>query len=117
MDAIIDILPVTMARGLKVWWAYFWRSLVTLVVSMIVVGLVSFALGVVLALLLPLIGLAPEHVQQTARLAGTLLGLVAGLLSSAIPLWLILGKDFGEFRLALITYRPAAPSPEPDRET
>lgn len=108
MEAIIDILPVTKARVLKVWWAYFWRSLVTFLAMFIIVILVSIVMGVLLALLLPLVGLDAEHVQNLARLSGFLLGFVAGLLSSAIPLWLILGKDFGEFRLALITYRPAA---------
>jgi len=113
MEAIIDILPVTLTRVLKVWWAYFWRSLVTFIIMMMIVVLASFAMGVLLALLLPLAGLEPEHVQQMAQLSGTLLGLLAGLLSSAIPLWLLLGKDFGDFRLALITYRPAPLSPQP----
>lgn len=113
MEAIIDILPVTTPRVLRVWWAYFWRSLVTFLAMFIVVLLVSFALGVLLGLLLPMIGLEQEHVQGLARLSGFVLGIMAGLLSSAIPLWLILGKNFGEFRLALITYRPAA-VPTPD---
>jgi ABC-type sugar transport system permease subunit len=113
MEAIIDILPVTKIRVLKVWWAYFWRSLVTFLAMFVIVILVSIALGIFLAMLLPMVGLDAEHVQRLVRLAGFVLGFLAGLLSSAIPLWLILGKDFGEFRLALITYKPAtAPAPD-----
>lgn len=118
MEAIIDVLPVTTGRVLRVWWAYFWRSIVALMAMFVVILLSSIAFGVIFSLAMPLLGLGMDTAHGLSQLMGTLFGLLAGVLASIIPLWLILGKDFGEFRLALITYQPVTPdenrnSPEP----
>lgn len=112
MEAIIEILPVTTARMVKVWWAYFWRSLLVLAAAFIIMIPASFLLGFVTALALSKAGLEPESMQLILRLTGTVLGVSAGLLSSIIPFRLILNRNFNEFRLALITYRPADVSTE-----
>ncbi|MEJ2761874.1 MAG: hypothetical protein P8126_10190 [Gammaproteobacteria bacterium] len=112
MEAIIEILPVTAARTFKVWWAYIWRSLLILAAAFIIMIPISFLVGLVTSLVLSKAGLEPESLQLILRLSGSLLGFTAGLLSSIIPFRLILNRDFYEFRLALITFRPADVSPE-----
>jgi multisubunit Na+/H+ antiporter MnhE subunit len=116
MEAIIDILPATTPRVIRVWWAYFWRYLTTLIAMTIGMAMVGVIIGVLVRLLMHMLGLDAEHAQRLAGLAGLVLGFAAVLASSAIPLWLILGKDFGEFRLALISYRPVAAPPAPDQD-
>jgi len=112
MEAIIEILPLTAARILRVWWAYFWRSLLVLVAAFIIMIPLSFLFGLVISLALSKVGLEPESMRLVLRLSGSLLGFTAGLLSSIIPFRLILNRKFDDFRLALITYRPADVSPE-----
>lgn len=108
MEAIIEVLPVTPSRVFRVWWAYFWRSLVTLLAMFIVIILASIVFGLLFSLAVPVLGLEMEAAQGLSRAIGMIFGFAAGLLSSIIPVWLILGKDFGEFRLALIAYQPVA---------
>lgn len=116
MEAIIDILPATMSRVLRIWWAYFWRYLTTLIAMTIGMAIVGAIIGVLLHSFMHMLGLDAENTQRLAGLTGLVLGFAAVLASTAIPLWLILGKDFGEFRLALISYRPAAGPPASDRD-
>ena len=86
-------LDVTWQRTVKVWWAYLWRSLLAMVAAMILGAVVGFVIGLVLGAA----GVGPNTVQLiTAPIGG-----VIGLLISIIPMKMILGKDFGEFRLVL----------------
>lgn len=112
MEAIIEVLPVTAGRMFRVWWAYFWRSLVTLFAMFVVIILSSIVFGVLFSLAMPVLGLEMEAAQGLSRITGMVFGFLAGLLSSIIPVWLILDKDFGDFRLALINYQPVNPGGE-----
>lgn len=88
-------LEVTWGRAVKVWWAYLWRNLLA-IVAMMVLGT---ALGFVIGLALGALGLS----ASTTRVIAAAFGAVLGLALSVIPIKLILGKDFGSFRLVLMS--------------
>ena len=92
-------LEVTWRRAVRVWWAYLWRAILSTVVAMIIGAIAGAILGVVIAVL----G-APARLIQ---IIGYPLGLVIGLPISLVPIKLILGKDFGDFRLVLLAKEPA----------
>jgi len=87
-------LEITWCRALKVWWAFFWRSLIAMVVASIVGAIVGFFIGLVMGFL----GAPPRALAFVAVITGMAIGL--GL--SVVPMKMILGKDFGRFRLVLI---------------
>lgn len=88
-------LEITWGRVVRVWWSYFWRNLVAILAAMILGGIVGFVIGLTMGML----GASSATVQYvTAPLGG-----VIGLVLSLIPMKMILGKDFGEFRLVLIS--------------
>lgn len=87
-------LEITWGRVLKVWWAYFWRSIIAIVASIIFGGLVGFVLGFIMGAM----GVAPHFAKYTIGP----LGVIIGLGFSVIPMKMILGKDFGPFRLVLV---------------
>lgn len=88
-------LSVTWDRTAQIWWAFFWRNILIMIPAMLVGGLAGGVVGV----LLGLAGARPE----TIRLATFPVGFLVGAASSIIPLKMILGKDFGEFRLVLLS--------------
>jgi hypothetical protein len=92
-------LEVTWGRATRVWFAYFWRNLLALGGGLILGGLLGFVLG----MLWQAAGVPPEMGQKVSMLVGA----VVGLAVSIIPIRLILGKDFGEFRLVLLANHPA----------
>jgi xanthine/uracil permease len=88
-------LEITWGRVVRVWWAYCWRNLIAIVVAMILGGIVGFIIGFMMTML----GASITEVQYVTAPLGALIGLAL----SVIPMKMILGKDFGEFRLALIS--------------
>jgi hypothetical protein len=100
-------LEVTWGRTIKVWWAYFWRSLVAGFFALLFSGLLGFVLGIVLY--------GAGIPAEDGRIYGGILGGVVGVLFSIIPMKYILGKDFGDFRLVLLKKeeRTLAPQSEP----
>lgn len=87
-------LEVTWKRAIKVWWSYFWRSILAIIAAAFVGGIVGGILGFVLGMF----GVAKESIQAVMGP----IGFVIGVGISIIPLKLILGKNFGEFRLVLV---------------
>jgi hypothetical protein len=87
-------LEVTWGRAARVWWAYFWRNLVAVAAG----SLIGIALGAILGFILGAAGARAE----TIRIAAFPIGIVVGLLVSIVPIRLVLGKDFGAFRLVLL---------------
>lgn len=87
-------LEITWKRAIRVWWSYLWRNLLAIVAAVIVGGmfgaLMGFALGFV--------GVSIDSIQKLAAPVGMFIGLVI----SIVPVKMILGKDFGEFRLVLV---------------
>ena len=96
-------LEITWSRVIRVWGAYLWRYLIALVVAIIIGAIIGFILGLVGAA----IGI-PTGI--TALVAGILGGLL-GLVGCIIPLKMILGKNYGEFRLVLLSTDPRPQNP------
>jgi len=91
-------LPVTWSRAARVWKSYFWRTLVALLASIILGAIVGGAIGFVMGM----IGFSPKSIRPVA----VVIGLVIGIAVSIVPMKLILGKDFGEFRVVLLAKEP-----------
>lgn len=87
-------LEVTWNRAVFVWWAYLWRSVIAVVAGMVAAGIVGAVGGVVLGIL----GVSVRTIQEIMLPVG----IAIGLIFSIIPIKMILGKDFGEFRLVLL---------------
>ncbi len=92
-------LEITWKRATKVWWSYLWRNLLAIIAAMIIGGLIGGILGFILGML----GASKEIVQ----LVVAPIGLIIGIGISIAPIKMILGKDFGEFRLVLIKSSPS----------
>lgn len=87
-------LEITWGRILRVWWEYLWRSILTWIGLMVASVFVGIAMGIVMSYT----GSEIEALQPYIQAGGFL----AALLSSIIPIGLILGKTFGRFRLVLV---------------
>jgi hypothetical protein len=87
-------LEITWKRAVAVWWAYLWRNLIVIAIAMIIGGIIGGMLGYIMEML----GASVE----TIRSISIPLGAIIGLAISIIPVKMILGKDFGEFRLVLV---------------
>ena len=90
----MEITP-TWGHVARVWWALFWRSVLT----MIATGAVGFVVGAAIGFVLGLLGAPLAAIQLICGAVGVLLGLA----TSMVPVRLILGKDFGAFRLVLLS--------------
>jgi hypothetical protein len=93
-------LEITFRRTIRIWWAYLWRNLIAILVTVVVGFIVGFILGFIMGML--------GFSVQTIQLVTAPIGFLIGLAISIVPLWMILGKDFGEFRLVLLANEPAA---------
>lgn len=87
-------LKITWKRAAKVWWSYFWRNILAIIGAIIIGGIVGGIFGFILGML----GASTETVQ----LIVAPIGFIIGIGISIVPIKMILGKDFGEFRLVLI---------------
>ena len=88
-------LEVTWGRVIRVWWSLFWRNVIAIVAAIVIGGIVGAILGFIL-------GMAGVPVA-TIKMIGMPIGALIGLAISIVPLKLILGLDFGEFRLVLVS--------------
>ncbi len=95
-------LEVTWRRTVRVWWAYFWRNILFIICAMILSGVAGLIIGFIMGAM----GASRDAITWTAVPIGGIIGLAL----SVIPMRLILGKDFGEFRLVLLSMRPPAGS-------
>ena len=87
-------LEVTWGRAVRVWWAYMWRNLLAIVATIAAGGAAGFLIGFVM-------GAAGVPIK-TIQVASTVVGAILGLAISVVPVKLILGRDFGEFRVVLL---------------
>jgi hypothetical protein len=92
-------LEVTWKRAVKVWWSYLWRNIIALIGAVIIGGVIGGIFGFILGML----GASEEIVQ----LVVTPIGFIIGIGISIVPIKMILGKDFGDFRLVLIENVPS----------
>jgi hypothetical protein len=88
-------VEVTWGRVVRVWWAYAWRNVIAIIIAMIAGGIVGFILGFVM-------GAAGVSPRTIAYITGPI-GAVMGVAFSVVPMKMILGKDFGQFRLVLVS--------------
>ena len=87
-------LEVTWDRTIKVWWSFVWRNLIATLVAMLIGAIFRGVMGVILgAFGVPI---------RTIQIIVMPIGFIIGLAISIVPLKLILGKNFGEFRLVLV---------------
>ena len=87
-------LDVTWGRAAEVWFAFFWRNVIAAVGSVVAGGVLGAVLGIVLV--------AAGVSRDTIREATIAIGFVLGSAVSIIPMKMILGRDFGTFRLVLL---------------
>jgi hypothetical protein len=92
-------LEATWSRVIRVWWSYLWRNLIAMVVAVIISAIVGFVSGFVMGAM----GVSVETIQ----LISFPIGAIIGLAISVFPMKMILGKDFGEFRLVLLSKQDA----------
>lgn len=92
-------LEVTWKRAARVWGAYLWRNILAIIGAVIIGGIVGGIMGFILSVL--------GASQETIQLVVTPIGFIIGIGISIVPLKLILGKDFGEFRLVLVENTPS----------
>lgn len=94
-------LKVTMGRVMVVWWAYFWRSVIAMGLAIVIAGAVAFIVGFMLG------GMGvPSNIIYVA---GQAIGLIVGMVMTVLPIKMILGKDYGKFRLVLLAKEPVNP--------
>jgi ABC-type uncharacterized transport system permease subunit len=96
-------LEITWSRAVRVWWSYLWRNLIAIVVGL----LIGMLIGAVIGFILGAMGVS----LRTIQIVVAPIGFVLGLAISVVPLKMILGKDFGEFRLVLLAKQPQVERP------
>jgi len=99
------VVEITFRRLLRIWWALLWRNVVATACCMVAGGGVGFVVGYFLGSM----GV-PTGVIQILWGA---LGAILGFTCTFVPVWWVLGKDFGEFRLVLVAKDGGDPSPLP----
>ena len=92
-------LEITWGRFIRVWWAHYWRCLIAMIICFIICSIIGFIIGFVMGML----GASIRMIQVVSFT----IGLIIGLGVSLVPMRMILGKDFGEFRLVLISNEEA----------
>lgn len=92
-------IQATWSHILRIWWALFWRT----ILAVLGAALAGFVLGFLIGAVLGYFGVEPRVIQFVAGLIGLPIGLLAGL----IPLKLVIGKDFGRFRLVILSNEPS----------
>ncbi len=88
-------LEITWKRASRIWWSYLWRNIIAIIRAVIIGAIIGGVLGFILGMLGTSTDISKLIVQP--------LGFLIGLGISIIPLKLILGKNFGEFRLVLMS--------------
>ena len=95
-------LEITWKRVIRIWWSFLWRNLLAILGAVVIGALVGFIFGLILGV----IGVPVETIKMIVQPIGFLIGL--GI--SVIPLKMVLGKNFGEFRLVLISTEVKEPN-------
>jgi type III secretory pathway component EscS len=102
-------LEVTWERLVRVWWSWLWRALIVNLVVIVIAFMVGFIVGLVMGVM----GFPKQAIQVIAGL----IGLGIGICATTVPMKMILGKDFGEFRLVLLAKQPPAVAPPAPPQT
>jgi len=87
-------LDITWGKAIRIWWSLLWRNLLLAIVVSVFVGM---PIGFIIGFSMSAMG-AP---QEMILFVCWPIGFFIGLASSVIPIKMILGKDFGDFRLII----------------
>ncbi|HJT23227.1 MAG TPA: hypothetical protein VJ873_01525 [bacterium] len=79
---------------LRIWWAFAWRNLLVSLATMMVMFVVGCVIGFIM-------GLMGANLTVIKIICG-FLGFLFGIAVSILPVKLVVGKDFGDFRLAVL---------------
>lgn len=91
---MVELKP-NFLRLLVIWWSYMWRSLIVMGISF----LIGSCIGLIGGFFIPINQLISPKFQIYVIFVNVLIGLIVSIL----PLKAILGKDFGSFRLVLLS--------------
>lgn len=98
----MDELPVTWSRVSRVWWTFYWR----MCLLSIAFALVVLTLGSLVALVFGLDAEQTRAIDSSRWLQ--LLLIVLGAVVTLLVTKQILGKNWPEFRIALVARQPSA---------
>jgi hypothetical protein len=101
-------LEITWNRIWRVWWALVWRNLIMIVIACAVGAILGFVIGLFMGMM--------GFTLRTIQFVTAPLGFATGLILSVVPIKLILGKDFGEFRLVLLAGHTLEATVDPKAE-
>ena len=87
-------IKATWGQVVRVWWALVWRNIIAVIIAMIIGGVIGALLGLVFGIM----GVPQNIIEIIAGIVGAIIGLGVSL----IPVKMILNKDFGKFRLAIV---------------
>lgn len=87
-------LEVTWARAARIWWAVLWRNMLGAIVMALIGGLIGGLLGFVMG--------SFGAKTTTIQLIAVPIGAILGLGISIFAVKLVIGKDFGDYRLLLV---------------
>jgi hypothetical protein len=90
-----NFLEPTFADAARVWWAWFWRSM-----------LIMTAVGALVGYLAAKLAIALDIPQDTGVLLSSVAGGGLGLLGSIYVMKVILKKEFRKFSIRLIPHKP-----------
>lgn len=79
----------------QIWRTYIWMTIVVCAANLVVGGLIGVVVGVV--------GSIASISHEIVRYTAMTLGATIGLCSTLLPIKWLLGRDFGDFRLVLIS--------------
>ena len=88
-------LEVTWKRVFPIWLSYLWRNIIAIICATIISFIVSYLIGSVMTYF----GFKTSFINLVTRVTGFLIGITI----SIIPLKMVIGKNFGNFRLTLVT--------------
>lgn len=86
-------IEMTWKRTLPIWWAHLWRSIIAFVASIVAGGMVGFVIGFTLGMM----GASNDTIKVVCGFFGGAIGLAF----SVVPMKMILGKKYGNYRLVL----------------
>ncbi len=82
-------IEVTWNKTIRIWWAWVWRSILLSVAGGLIIGVLLGIISAVIGVKMPL--------------TSVILGFFVGLYAAFYMLKRVLNKDFGDFKIALIS--------------
>ena len=87
-------LDATWGRSIRIWWGFLWRY----ALSTVIVLIFGLPVAILMGTLLGLSSVSPE----TASTIGSVVGAIAVLFCPLLAIKMLLNRNYGEFRLAIV---------------